>query len=78
MAKTNAERQADYRRRKAEGREEIRRSALAEITGRFETAFRALETENERLRSELGRLARPCSAHRQSAEFISQCRRCGQ
>jgi hypothetical protein len=89
MAKTDAERQRDYRRRKAEEREAARRAEhkreLADIASRFEEGFRELEAERdaavrelERLRGELAKYARPCTAHQRSAEFIARCANCGQ
>jgi hypothetical protein len=63
MARTNAERQADYRRRRAEEREARQRAA-----GRA-------SAERE---AQLAKFSRPCAAHRQSAEFIARCPACGQ
>jgi hypothetical protein len=67
MAMTNAERQANYRRRQREEREALRRAA-----------DNALRAENERLRGELAKFSHPCGAHQQAAEHIRQCPRCGQ
>lgn len=88
MAKTDAERQRDYRRRKAEEREAARRAEhkreLAAVAARFEAGFRECEAERdaamaevERCRAELAKFSHPCSAHRQAAEFIARCPRCG-
>lgn len=62
VTKTNAERQADYRRRKAEEREARQRAA-----GRA-------SAERE---AQLAKFTHPCPAHRQSAEFIARCPACG-
>ena len=50
---TNAERQANYRRRQAEEREALSRAA-----------DNALRAEVEELRKLAAKLTRPCSAHR--------------